>query len=310
MHFNHKMLEKLDQLGEDWYAAKQRGDDAACQSMTMELFNLLATPVVSNSRRMDAITTFVLNIWSRGAFDPSLSPLSKYVSYNIRHYCNWDIEDGVVFGKKTVTSVKRGQTKEMEFTVCSGDHPVDEDGEGDPLFSLVPSGALDAEETLVQEQTLSRLFFRAVSLALNIAGHLSGQAKNPQRFAMYRMFFTDRLTYFLSVQKELTPYLQHERDLFEALDTDFMDFLLDRICRTIPQIAAAERRPYSQLVPDSKERACSFPLNNTVFYTYLQGRGEHISVQRVSQLRKDFSAFVSQHAQTAAPGEDEVSLRA
>ena len=44
MHFDQETMTQLDELGQKWYAAKQRGDAAVCTSLTTEIFNLVISP--------------------------------------------------------------------------------------------------------------------------------------------------------------------------------------------------------------------------------------------------------------------------
>ena len=299
MHFDEKTMTQLDELGKKWYAAKQRGDAAVCTSLTTEIFNLVISPSLvsqlcaigtdhtykndSAKHLANRISNFFMDVWYKGNFDPSKAPLSKYISHAISHWSDPKPKKRI---EDTAVSLSTATGKDKDTGTLEDLLSIEKD-----TFAGIETPTLDAQEA-------SRRFLELLSLSLNIVSLLSGQARNSRRILMYRMFFTDTLTFFIAEEKDCTPYLQHERDLFRALDIDFMDFILTTICRTIPQLSVSQRKAYNELVSGGENRACRHPLDNKVFCAYLDQHGDAVTEQRLSQLHTAYFTFCAEHFQS------------
>lgn len=77
---------------------------------------------------------------------------------------------------------------------------------------------------------------------LDLPNKLQGKANNPEKINYYRMFFTDGVTDYVRSSGGQV-FFAHEADLFQAAKLPFLDFFLDRVCRTVPRLASSETRP-------------------------------------------------------------------
>lgn len=124
-----------------------------------------------------------------------------------------------------------------------------------------------AEEAL-EELFLDERAYECLSLMLDLPNKLQGKANNPEKINYYRMFFTDGVTDYVRSSGGQV-FFAHEADLFQAAKLPFLDFFLDRVCRTVPRLASSETRPYGQLVEGRPDEPVEQPLPQDVYRSYL-----------------------------------------
>lgn len=81
---------------------------------------------------------------------------------------------------------------------------------------------------------------------LNFAERHTGKAANETRRCWFRMFYTEDMTL---VSKEGRPTLLHERDVFSAMELDYLDYYMLHPCREMVELAMTPLKPYHDVVP-------------------------------------------------------------
>lgn len=152
--------------------------------------------------------------------------------------------------------------------------------------SSVEAG-LGADDTLVS----------LLSLILTLPERLKGKANNPKKITYYRMFFTDGVVaavHDIPTRNDLGRYARHERDLFRAFQIRFLDFFMQKRCRTIADVADCEVKCYGELVAGTLMEHPGHPLPNGVYREYLNRcEGYDIAADAsVSNQRKEYSQFL------------------
>ena len=132
---------------------------------------------------------------------------------------------------------------------------------------------------------------------LDLPNKLQGKANNPEKINYYRMFFTDGVTDYVRSSGGQV-FFAHEADLFQAAKLPFLDFFLDRVCRTVPRLASSETRPYGQLVEGRPDEPVEQPLPQDVYRSYLaREEGRKAGLSAISQQRTAYRAFLKRMLQ-------------
>ena len=188
---------------------------------------------------------------------------------------------------------------------------VKRDGETvtEGAFSLDDTGGKDADDDMTREvrdpraeEALEELFlderaYECLSLMLDLPNKLQGKANNPEKINYYRMFFTDGVTDYVRSSGGQV-FFAHEADLFQAAKLPFLDFFLDRVCRTVPRLASSETRPYGQLVEGRPDEPVEQPLPQDVYRSYLaREEGRRAGLSAISQQRTAYRAFLKRMLQ-------------
>lgn len=126
----------------------------------------------------------------------------------------------------------------------------------------------DMEREAESRANTSSLLVEMTSLVLDFYGRHTGHAANEGRRMWYRLFFTEDVTY---VCKDEPDLLKHPRDVFQAMDLDYLDYYMSAPCRTPEDVGRTPLKPYCQVVPDSGNESAawletSFPGDVSLFY--------------------------------------------
>ena len=136
-----------------------------------------------------------------------------------------------------------------------------------------------------------------LSLILTLPERLKGKANNPKKITYYRMFFTDGVVaavHDIPTRSDLGRYARHERDLFRAFQIHFLDFFMQKRCRTIVDVADCEVKCYGELISGAPMEHPGHPLPNDVYREYLNSHeGYDITADAsVSNQRKEYRQFL------------------
>lgn len=271
------LWEKVERLAREWCstgpedASARRRLNTAIAEILMELF--------CQSEALEALGVF----WEQdmGKYDPQMGSFRGFVTsrLNLRKK-DMEKED---FGFRRETDRESGQKKWVRNASLNA--PVGDDGEGTLADQQAAPGGDWGQEHLEAESTVQQL----LTLILQLPERLSGQAKNPARVNYYRMFFTDGTVAALhTVGAQL--YHTHERDLFRAMKLPFLDFFMERPCRTVPAIMETDLKRYGEMVEDRPMEAPGQPLPNDVYVTYL-GKAEGVEVKSPSTITNQRTAY-------------------
>lgn len=109
-------------------------------------------------------------------------------------------------------------------------------------------GDFVADQNADDPGQISRLDGKLADLTaqiLNFTKRHNGKAANETRQSWFRMFYTEDMTL---VSKEWPANLLHERDVFAAMDLQYLDYYMLRVCRKINEISVSPLKPYHEVV--------------------------------------------------------------
>ena len=251
-------------------------------------------------QRMAALAAFWEKDWSAGKFDPERGTFAQFfgMKTGFRGVDDFHKDTG---GRRNRRKPSQAQGEGDEAKPgwdydASLDASVDPEGkdslldrqsdlQGDPFVR-------HAEEAALREY---------MALALTIPDRLHGRSNTETRRTFYRLFFTDGLSAALrnaGNEGALPPYQERERELLEASETEFLDFFLTAVCRTVPELAEGRLKPYGEMVPGRPMQELEpagkslWHLPADVYMTYWGGRrGETLSDSTVSTYWTDYRAL-------------------
>ena len=274
--------DEVDRLAEEWYATPDGDAYADGKWALLDKLWTVAYDLLGNSPLLDGLGDFWEQDFQR--FDPALSPFSKFLLSRLK----LRVRDGV----REDLGLRRVKRDGETVTVSA--------------FSLDDSGGKDADDDMVRdvrdtraEEALEELFlderaYECLSLMLDLPNKLEGRANNPEKINYYRMFFTDGVTDYVRSSGGQV-FFAHEADLFRATKLPFLDFFLDRICRTVLRLARSETRPYGQLVEGRPDEPVEQPLPQDVYRSYLdREEGRKAGLSAISQQRTAYRAFLKE----------------
>ena len=120
------------------------------------------------------------------------------------------------------------------------------------------------------------------------------ERKNGTQDTYFRIFFTGDVITLLKKEAEqelVRAFVCRERDLFRAMHLEFLDFCMDRRCRSIPAIVLTPLKRFGELVEGkSMSREPTLPLKNQVIQVFIEkGKIENCSRSMMSKVRKNYN---------------------
>ena len=270
---------ELDELEEQWGLAKKQGDTDGLAKLAEEVFCIaydlipyMAASSKGNWTKEDfeeVMSDFFIYKWKK--YDPERGRLYPFISENL----------------KLLLKDRYGKERKYREMVPM-DALIDEDGEMTRMDTVS-----DQREGPEQIARFNDDMLTFLSLHFDLSKALKGRANNPDRILYYRMFFTDNFVSFCR-EYDMSCALRHERDVFEAMRRPFLDFFMRKQCRTIPEIAACELKPYGEMVAGREMKTPRQPLPNDVYRTYLNTvEGKNVkSDGTISNQRGAYEAFL------------------
>lgn len=276
--------DQVDRLAEEWYATPAGEEHAAIKQKLLEEFLGLSCDLLSESM-MDGLGDFWEQDFQR--FDPALSPFSKFLLSRLKLRAR----DGV----REDLGLRR--VKRDGETVTEGAFSLDDTGGKDADDDMTREVRDPMAEEALEELFLDERAYECLSLMLDLPNKLQGKANNPEKINYYRMFFTDGVTDYVRSSGGQV-FFAHEANLFQAAKLPFLDFFLDRVCRTVPRLASSETRPYGQLVEGRPDEPVEQPLPQDVYRSYLaREEGRRAGLSAISQQRTAYRAFLKRMLQ-------------
>lgn len=276
--------DQVDRLAEEWYATPAGEEHAAIKQKLLEEFLGLSCNLLSESM-MEGLGDFWEQDFQR--FDPALSPFSKFLLSRLK----LRVRDGV----REDLGLRRA--KRDGETVTEGAFSLDDTGGKDADDDMTREVRDPRAEEALEELFLDERAYECLSLMLDLPNKLQGKANNPEKINYYRMFFTDGVTDYVRSSGGQV-FFAHEADLFQAAKLPFLDFFLDRVCRTVPRLASSETRPYGQLVEGRPDEPVEQPLPQDVYRSYLaREEGRRAGLSAISQQRTAYRAFLKRMLQ-------------
>lgn len=245
-------VERLNRLGEQWGAA---GGDA-------------------KRRLQEEIFTLALSIFGKFRLkNTDFSLLEGMVAFIEQDWGRFDAAKGSLYGffrtrlhNRAVNEYRR-QHKDALCHADSLDAPA-LPGEETDAPSLLDNRGREDEYPSLRGRRVPEL----LATVIGFQERLRGRSNNPERRNYFRMFFTDGVSDALR-RGDLEPEdIPRERELFEAMKTEFLDYFLSEHCRTAAGIRDCPPRAYGELVPGRPMTEPKRPLPNDVYIAYLNGR--------------------------------------
>lgn len=285
-----KLWAEMDALAEEISRLSGPENEAARKAKEFVLFEKLYK-VFEGSEKNAFISEFFLSDYHR--FDPAVATFSAFVKDLAWKRATDIYWEDFNHDKVTVVNKVTKEVKKKNRLLPSLDAPVP-DGDGASLLSQFGADAKAAEPFKALEDQSDEILLRLSLLMLELPTRLHGKANNPTRMSYFRMFFTDGVTVFLKGETNPDAYTAHERDLFRAMNLSFLDFYMERACRTVLQVAVCPLKPYGSLVEGRPaDQETRLPLPADVFLSYRRQAGdEKASSVTISQQRKAYNEFL------------------
>lgn len=188
------------------------------------------------------------------AYNPQEGEFSHLFSYKRKQVIR-DIKDKFIKAGYLVPESLDETIGSEEDSPTKGDQTVDKD-------VIVESS---------EETRISQLFDELSALIVNLALRLGNRAGNATAQRWMRIFLTEDMT---NAAKTLPFSLAHEAETFEAMQTDFLDYYMSAICRTVAAITTTPLKPMGQVLvtcpPDKVNTILPVPFGAEVSLSYLR----------------------------------------
>jgi hypothetical protein len=196
-------------------------------------------------------------------YDPAKGPFSHYFKFLL---------------KKRSTDAYR-QSEKHAPAAFSLDAPFPEDN-GLTLMDFVEDPRAEIEGT---GATVGYVYDELTAQILNFAERRTGRENNEKRRMWYRIFYTEDIT---NAAKSVRLNLWHERDAFSAMELAYLDYYMQKPCRTLRQIEDVPLKPYQEVVPDRsaelRDQETPIPIPADVSIAYLD-LCKHIQVGKTAR---------------------------
>lgn len=275
------LWEKMESLVTTWKALAP-GDDAVRQHVNLEITETMLA-LFPKSQDLDALGMFWIQ--DLGKYDPTLGSFQTFVTARLKlRKADMKYQDS---GAHRVTVEENGSKCQRWIGSVSLDSRIDEEeGRTEMDRYMTPQALQDnGEEWLELEDRVGQL----IAAILRLPQLLDRQANNEARINYYRMFFTDGMVNLMHSTGEKLD-ISHERDLFRAMKIPFLDFFLERNCRTVREILGTDLKDYGEMVPGRSMEKPKQPLPNDIYMQYLNNR-EQMNLKSPSTITNQRNAY-------------------
>ena len=281
--------ERLDQIGREWCAMPKEGDEAAKMALQNEVF-LLAMELFPGE--IDAMGAFFEGDWQK--FDADKGALSAFFSARLGHRMKDLARQDIDGRRETKISDRTDKEIAVKTRHDSLDMPIGDDS-GDTMGSLIPGKSSEGGNKLA----LDDMTLELLTLMLTLPERLSGRANNPARINYYRLFFTDSAVEILQTSSHGQVFIRHERDLFTAIKTEFLDYILYQSCRTAVEIINSDLKRYGDLVDGrTMDEPPGQPLPLDVYAAYIKRvEQKNVNTSAISMQRSSYRDFLKEYIQ-------------
>lgn len=271
----------MESLVTTWKALAP-GDDAVRQHVNLEITETMLA-LFPKSQDLDALGMFWIQ--DLGKYDPTLGSFQTFVTARLKlRKADMKYQDS---GAHRVTVEENGSKCQRWIGSVSLDSRTDEEeGRTEMDRYMTPQALQDnGEEWLELEDRVGQL----IAAILRLPQLLDRQANNEARINYYRMFFTDGMVNLMHSTGEKLD-ISHERDLFRAMKIPFLDFFLERNCRTVREILGTDLKDYGEMVPGRSMEKPKQPLPNDIYMQYLNNR-EQMNLKSPSTITNQRNAY-------------------
>lgn len=274
-----RLEQKLDETAELWKSMLSEGNEAAAQACKIQIWELVFE-LYDREDQADASgrkATAVLDVMKEALakYTPEAGAFSRYFSYLLK--------------RREIDAYRYDERHAPGGD--SLDRPISEEGGltlGDTLTAnpeTEPEAAIDVDG----------LFAELTSRILNLSAR-QGRAGNETRRMWYRIFYTEDMT---CAMKEHVFRFVHPRDIFEAMETDYLDYYMTAVCRDEQAVMDTPLKRCCDVIPESTDtQEIPFPFPAGVSLAYLKAcRGISASgaarSNHLKEYRREKSAIYS-----------------
>lgn len=283
------LREELDRLGLEWYHCPPE-DDAVRKSLEWKIFEnvyaLFQPPEGHPDHQI--ITEAISVIYQKDMlrFDPAKNAsLSAFIGGRVkRRGIDIDREDRGLKREEAedpVTGEKKARWVDPFVRAAEEDDPLE----------AVSTGLRDRPEAGVELDATAAVLIKAM---LQMPFFLNGQANNSTRHNYFRLFFTEGVVSAIHCAETEASFTRHERDLFQAMKVEFLDFFMARQCRDVPAIRSSALKPYGSLVDNKPmDEEPPQPLPYDVYISYLDRvEGYRATPSSISPKKQAYKQFL------------------
>lgn len=247
--------EKLDQYVIEWYQMDNVADSARKSSLQKEII-LLGYCIFNITDKERNIKGYDNPVYDSELFALLESALRNYAPEK-GSYCHY-ISKVRKLRMKTAYK-KSGADKEVSIY---GNSDSDEES-GGLIDTLVDSNAYNnpSIDRIDYAQRLENLGECIMNILIN---------KSPEKPVVkwFRIFFTENITDSVNI---ISPYrvdleFRHERDIFNIINREYMNFYTCDVCNTIKDVAVTRLKKYGEIMemvqPEKAERTIELPLRD------------------------------------------------
>lgn len=177
------------------------------------------------------------------------------------------IETGKV-AKKTIKKVTKKEERWVNLN-CVDVTSLVKDGSEESSIEIMDNMRVDkttdVSVTATERMQLCNKWVQLTTLILNLHVKQS-QYYNEVKLKWWKLFYTEDLTYILHNSNII---LQHERDIFQALNSGYLDFYTLIKCRTLEEIRITKLKNLAQISGGSEQGEIKIPFEAKIVLAYL-----------------------------------------
>ncbi len=277
-HQEAQLWERLERLVAEWRTLNP-DNDAVRRHLNLEITETMLT-LFPKQEDLEALGIFWIQDMEK--YNPEKGSFRSFVTTRLKlRKEDMRYQDS---GAHRETVKENGKKHQRWVSDISLDVQMDTENDRTLLDQqMSPDG--NGEELLEAEDRVREL----IAAILLLPQLLNQRANNPARINYYRLFFTDDTVSVIHNIGE-KPYVSHERDLFRAMKLPFLDFFLERNCRTVQEILRTDLKYYGQMVLGRPMEQPNQPLPNDVYIQYLNTQ-ENAMLKSPSTITNQRNAY-------------------
>ncbi len=136
------------------------------------------------------------------------------------------------------------------------------------------------------------------TLIISLFEHGYTKSNNQAKEKFFKMIYTEKATLIFREIIEDTDYDFHEKQIFKAINTGFLDFYTLKVCRTVRDVwSTALKKNVEFGIKNNPDAEIDFPLNNRVYYCFFTEiekaeTSENSVSTRLTQQKENFNKLL------------------
>lgn len=250
------LKDRINELGLIYYNINSENIDKK-KTVFMELFQLLFLAFSDKSKLDTGDERFIKNIKKAiESYDVSKSNGMTFYTYTY----------GILLNRKKDYDELKSNQKHIS---------IDEQVETSEDKINIIDKITNKKNISVEKEVISKIIFdlyiiSLTSSILNFHSTYTGKANNLERRIWHHIFYTEDITDIMKNYGEIIN-IKHERDVFSAIDKDYLDYYMSKSCGTLSEIFKTKLKLYSEVVPErvNDNYEIKVPIPGDVSYNYL-----------------------------------------